>query len=307
MDSSKIARLRTSGIPEDSIPNLIAGGSYLEHHQGIEMSEYWNEQKFSNRDEFYVVLNAYLSIFGLVNNLEYHNEWRLKFDVAFMFQLKSNAQTAVSIDTLVKKHCYADALSICRVMISRMHLLLICALNPNLFDNWLENPKNEIFLDGHIRSELEKNKILLPDHLYDSFSEIIHNQEQILNEIGYFEKGLFPELKAVENHIWVSVKFIIAMTYYSMICMAIQDCEGKSIPKDLSTHEKFFEWLSSNYLIANRIDQIWTFLAEDRHTKKAGKDKYVIGGAYNFAKLKEQIQKFHRKGQRKTLSTKYNF
>lgn len=306
MDSRKIAILRQSGIPEDSIPDLIAGGNYLEHHQGIDLSDYWVETQFSNRDEFFVVLNAYFSLCGLVNKLEYYNEWRLKFDVAFLFQLKSNAQSAVSIDALVNKHCYADALSICRVMISRMHLLLICALNPNLFDPWLENPKSEIFLDGHIRSELEKNKIFLPDHLYDSFSEIIHNQEQILNEIGYFEKGLFPELKAVENHIWVSAKFIIAMKYYSMICMAIQDCEGKSIPKDLSTHEKFFGWLSSNYLIANRIDHIWTFMAEDRHVKKAGKDKYIIGGSFDFTKLKEQIQKFHRKGQRKTLSSKYN-
>nr|WP_321486882.1 hypothetical protein [uncultured Draconibacterium sp.] len=45
---------------------------------------------------------------------------------------------------------------------------------------------------------------------------------------------------------------------------------------------------------------------EDRHVEKMGKNEYVIGRNYNFNSIKEQIAKFHRKGQKKKLSKRYD-
>ncbi len=270
------------------------------------MSEYWKSKDFSNRDEFYVVLNAYFGLVGALNKNPENNDWRLKFDVAFLFQLKSNAQSAKSIELLTSNKCYADALVICRTLISRLNLLILCALNPNLFDYWLRNPKDKIFLDGEIRRELKNNNILLPTHLYEFYSEIAHGQIQGLSEIGYFEKGLFAEVLPAENQIWVTAKFAIASIYFTALSMAIQDCEGKTIPERFKNHQILFKWFEKQYLVHNRIDQIWTFLLEERHMEKVGKNEYVFGRNYDFNGIKEQVAKFHRKGQRKKLSKNYH-
>ncbi len=270
------------------------------------MSEYWKLEEFTNRDEFYVVLNAYFGLVGAINQNPENNEWRLKFDVAFLFQLKSNSQSAKSIELLTDSKCYADSLVICRTLISRLNLLILCSLNPDLFDFWLKDSKNSIFLDGNIRNELKNNNISLPTHLYEFYSEITHGQVQSLAEIGYFEQGLFADVKLAENQVWVTAKFAIATIYFTALCMAIQDCEGKSIPERFKNHQILFEWLEKNYLIHNRIDQIWTFLLEERHVEKVRKNEYIVGRNYDFNAIKEQIAKFHRKGQKKKLSKKYD-
>ncbi|WP_432411168.1 hypothetical protein [Rasiella sp. SM2506] len=270
------------------------------------MADYWTSKEFSNRDEFYVVLNAYFSLVTSVPKIPENNEWRLKFDVASLFQLKSNAQSAKSIDLLTQSKCYADSLSICRILISRLNLLLLCSLNPNLFNIWLKNPKDKIFLDGNIRNELKNNQLLLPTHLYEFYSEIIHGQIQGLAEIGYFEEGVFADVPSAENQIWVTAKFAIAASYYAILSMAIKDCEGKKIPEKFLKHQILFEWFKENYLVHNRIDQFWTFLLEDRHVEKVKKDEYIVGRNYDFDGIKEQIDKFHRKGQKKKLSKKYD-
>ena len=270
------------------------------------MTEYWKSKDFTKRDEFYLVLNAYLGLVGAFYQNAENNEWRLKFDVAFLFQLKSNAQSAKSIELLVTNKCYADSLVICRTLISRLNLLILCSLNPDLFDFWLKNPKDKIFLDGQIRNELKNNSISLPTHLYEFYSEITHGQIQGLCEIGYLEQGLFADVKPAENQIWVTAKFAIATIYYTGLCMAIQDCEGKSIPERFKNHQILFDWLEKHYLAHNRIDQLWTFLMEDRHVEKVGRNEYVIGRGYDFKAIKEQIAKFHRKGQKKKLSKKYD-
>ncbi len=270
------------------------------------MTEYWKSKDFTKRDEFYLVLNAYLGLVGAFYQNAENNEWRLKFDVAFLFQLKSNAQSAKSIELLVTNKCYADSLVICRTLISRLNLLILCSLNPDLFDFWLKNPKDKIFLDGQIRNELKNNSISLPTHLYEFYSEITHGQIQGLCEIGYLEQGLFADVKPAENQIWVTAKFAIATIYYTGLCMAIQDCEGKSIPERFKNHQILFDWLEKHYLAHNRIDLLWTFLMEDRHVEKVGRNEYVIGRGYDFKAIKEQIAKFHRKGQKKKLSKKYD-
>jgi len=158
MEKEKIKILILNKLPGEAIPELVASGSYFDQMNGVKLSDYWNSVEFSNRDEFFIVLNAYLALIHAIHKISPSNEWRLKFDVATLFQLKSNAQAAASLDLLTKQHCYADALSVCRTMLSRLNFLILCALNPNLFDVWLKQPKDERFIDGHVRDEL-KNKV----------------------------------------------------------------------------------------------------------------------------------------------------
>ncbi|MDR6966146.1 hypothetical protein J2X31_000139 [Flavobacterium arsenatis] len=302
----KIKILIENEIPKEGINEILKGALFFEKTNGVSTSEYWKSKELTNRDEFYIVLNSYFGLIGAINENPENNEWRLKFDVAFLFQLKSNAQSAKSIELLTNNKCYADALVICRTLISRLNLLILCALNPDLFNIWLKNPKEKIFLDGQIRNELKNNNISLPTHLYEFYSEITHGQVQGLGEIGYFEQGLFADVKPAENQIWVTAKFIIATIYFTVLCMAVQDCEGKNIPERFKNHLILFEFFQKKYLVHNRIDQIWTFLLEDRHIEKAGKDESIFGRNYDFNGLKEQIIKFHRKGQKKKLSKKYD-
>lgn len=220
--------------------------------------------------------------------------------------MKSNAQSAKAIELLTKNKCYTDALVICRTLISRLNLLILFALNPDLFDFWGKDPKNKIFLDGQIRQELANNNISLPTHLYELYSEIVHGQLEGLGEFGYFEEGLFAEVKSAENQVWVTAKFIIATIYFTALCMVVQDCQGKSIPERFRNHQILFEWLEKNFLAHNRIDQIWTFFLRDRHIEKVGKDSYIVARHYDFAAIKEQIEKFHRMGQKKKMSKSYN-
>ncbi len=299
--------LKKNNIPESVIPILVSGSLYFEHSGGLSSNSYWLNSKFDNRDEFFVLLNAYFGLAGVLNKVHHCNEWKLKFDVAYLFQVKSFAQSAVAIDRLTKSFCYSDAFVVCRTMISRSNLLILFALNPNLFNVWLQNPKDEKFLDGHIREELTNNGINTVQHLYEFSSEIIHSQFESLSNIGYLEQGLFPELPAIHNQIYVIAKFLLGMSYATMLFMYTQDNYKNNHTDDLKDHYVLFSWLKNNYLIYNRFDHLWTFIAEDRHWRKTGKDKHSIGGFFNFNELENQIEKFHRKnGQRKKLSKKYN-
>lgn len=290
----------------NSIIDLIVTGFHFEKMGSISIEDYWVDEKFTMRDEFFIIFNAYLNLGILIGENKHNTDWKEDFEIAYLFQNKSNIQSALSINILTKNNCYADALSICRTLISRTNLLLLSALNPNLFDVWLKNPKSEIFLDGHIRKELENNGIRTIPHLYEFASEIIHSQAEGLSDIGYFENGLFPQLLPIENQIWVTVKFVFAISYYSMICMTLEDFKGKQIPEKLKYHVELFDSLLKNILVYNRVEHMQTFIAEDRHWEKVGKVKKNIGGFFDFPGFREQIEKFHRKAQPKTLSKKYN-
>ena len=298
-------KLSDVGIPDFAFSHIISGANFYRFNSGKSLFDIFNTNEFLSREEYYVILSSYLSLVGLSHNIKPKNEWRLKFDCAFLLQTKSIMQSSNSLDLLTKNCCYNDAFAICRTLISRLNLLLIFALNPDLFDEWLKNPKDEKFLDGHIRKELSNNGISTVDHLYELTSEIIHYHHDGLVNSGYFEKGGFVEIPGVSNQIYVIAKFVLGMMFQTVISMIIQDYDGESLPEDIGELDKLFNWFLNSYLVSNRYDHIFTFFAEDRHWEKVGKNKYKFWSEYNFIELRNQIIKFHRNNQKKKLSKKY--
>jgi len=298
--------LKSNGLPEKVIPFLSAGAMYFEKMNGVKSGQYWQKKEFTMRDEFFVLLNSYFGMANIAKNLSPKNEWRLKFDVSFLFFLKLNAQSAYSIDSLCKANCYADAFGVCRTIHSRLNLLMLFALKPLLFDDWLKNSKDDKYLDGKVRQELENRGINTVEHFYHFASEIIHSQFNATTDIGYFQKGLFPEIPAIKNQVYVTAKFIIGMSYSVMLHMIDQDYEDNT-PKELKLGKDLFEWLMSKYLVSSRLEHLFTIVAEERHWVKEGKNKFKAGGAFDFEGFKTQVEKFHRSsGQQKTLSSNYD-
>jgi len=306
VSKEKITFLSDNNIPKDFIPKLFISTSIFQGLNGVKSEAYWTSKKFDIRDEFFVVFNSYFSLFhDLKEKIPYQNEWRLKFDVAYLYQVKTNSQSCKALDVLLSNHCYSDAFVICRTMMSRLNFLILCSFNPDLFDEWLKNPKHEKFLDGHVRKELENNGILTPSHLYEQASEVVHGQNQAMAEMGYFEKGYFPDIPVVRQKVYIIAKFIIAASYITMIKMAELDFKKSTSPNELKRHRNMFNWLENSYLAANRIDQWLTFLAEDRFWEKVGKNKYKGFESFDFTSIQNQLDKFYRKGQKKKLSKKY--
>jgi len=306
LSDNQFLNLKSNGVPESAIPFLAAGAMYFEKMDGIKSDQYWKEKEFTMRDEFFVLLNSYLGMANIANNLPFQNEWRLKFDVSFLFFLKPNAQSAYSVDSLCEANCYADAFAVCRTMHSRLNLLMLFALKPQLFDDWLKNSKDDKYLDGKVRQELENRGVNTVEHFYHFSSEILHSQFNATASIGYFEEGLFPEIPAIKNQVYVTGKFILGMNYSVILHMISQDYEGET-PKELELATDLFKWLMSKYLVSNRLEHLFTIVAEERHWVKEGKNKFKAGGNFDFQGFKEQVEKFHRSsGQQKTLSSKYN-
>lgn len=292
-------------IPDDSFVDIIAGAQYFEHFGGTELTEYWKTSNFDNRDEMFVILNTFLSLTSLIKKIPHKAEKRLEFDVAFLFQLKSVAQTFFSIDTLNQRNCYSDCYSLIRTLLSKLNLLILFSINPKLFDKWLKEPKNEIFLDGKVRQELNNSGIYTAPYLYELTSEIIHGQYEALNDIGYLSgQGLFNEIKPIRNQVYVLSKFILGFKIKIMLTMLRIDF-GTSYNKDLNNFENLYEWFLKSYLNPSRIDQLFTFIAEDRHWEKVGKDTFSGGRPFNYNEFAEQLQKFHKSSQPKKLSKKY--
>jgi len=293
-----------NNIPQDSFSDLIAGAQYLEHFGGLKLTDYWNSNNFDNRDEMLIVFNTYLSMSPLAKNIKNNSEKRLNFDAAYLFQYKSIVQTINSIDLLNQRDCYADCYTLIRTLLSKLNFLILFSINPGLFQKWLDNPKLEIFLDGKIRQELNNNGIYTAPYLYELTSEVIHGQFNALNDIGYFGQGLFNELMPVKNQIYVLIKFILGF-FIKIIENMFRIDYGELKNEKIEKYERLFQWFAKNYLVHNRIDHLFVFIAEDRHWEKVGKNKYSGGGPFNYDEFEEQLKKFHRKSQPKKLSQKY--
>ena len=227
-----------------------------------------------------------------------------EFAVAYLFLLKGLAQTASSVHTLSSAGCYLDAISVIRSLHGRVNLLALFALGPHLFDEWLKTPKESRFLDGHIRDELANHKITIFPHLYEQFSETIHGQYQALAETGYLQEGLFPRIFAIENQVLVASKLLFGVVgCIGLSVLALWPCQA--IVADLKEEETLFAFLVDKLLPPYRFDHLFTSIAEDRHWRKSGKDRKIVGEAFDHTEFRRQVELFGRKQRPKELGKPY--
>jgi hypothetical protein len=299
----KIDILTDYGLPLKQSISLCTSSLYFQVIGGTKMDAYWNDSKlFDIRDEFYLVSNSYISVLRISQQID-AMDWLLKFQVAYLFQFKQNLQSIKSIDILTDQKCYADAFAVCRAMQSRANLLMLCSLEPNLFDHWLKNPKDPRFLDGHIKRELESNGLNTMDHIYELASEIIHGHLLGHSNIGFFTKGIFNYIPAIRNQIYVVGKFLLSIVAYSVLQATLIINPHN---EDLREMDELYNYFFGSVLAFSRLDNLWALIAEDRHWKKVGKKRFIAGSSYNFEQYREQLIKFHKPlRQKKRLSKEY--
>lgn len=307
MKDNQIDKLYSSEIPEEAVSFILAGAEYFENIGGTDTSTLWLKEEFDSRDDFFIVLFTYLYMSQLIKKLPPISEWRLKFEVCFLYNYKLNLQTAYSIDNLCTSNCYSDAISLTRIMHSRLNQQMLFALKPDLFNDWIKNPKANRYLDGKIRQELENNGIITAQQNYKFTSEIIHSQFRAGTEIGTFEQGIFPEVISAKNKTYITSKLILAMTFIIMLHIIDQDYSEHDKSDKFYIYQKLYRWMLNNYLDIASIDNLFAFvLAKDRHVVKVGKNKFQAGQIFDYEEFRKQIEKFHRKsGQQKKLSKLY--
>jgi len=297
-------------LPERQATKLILGGYYFQERGGVELTTYWNDpSNFDDRDEFFLIANSHLIFIDLIkeHDVIFIEDWLGEFQVAYLFQMKLNAQTIKSIDILLSQNCHADALMICRALQSRTNFLLLCSLEPDLFDHWCKNPNSKRYREGQVRKELAIHDIYTMDHIYKLTSEIIHGHSVGHAGIGYFEKGWFTEIPSVRHQVYSIAKFVLAASTYAYIqAMLIGSKAGANI-KDIEDMDHLYEHFFEMILAPNRIDHLFSvILAEERHCIRTGQNEGIIGGTYSLDQLKDQIQKFHRTdGSQNRLSERY--
>lgn len=299
----------THGLSESQAAKLVTGGLIFHNRGGPDISTYWNNPKiFDIRDEFFLVTNSHLVFLKLISDIDLMDveDWLGEFQVAYLYQLKLNAQSANSIDILLSHNCYADAFVICRAIQSRANLLLLCSFAPDLFDHWLQNPDAPQYREGQIRKELASQGINPMDHVYRLASEIIHSHQLGHRDIGYFKAGLFADVPQVRYQIYVILKFLLAVSTYALIQATLIGTRSSANLDGTRDMDQLYVYFFESILAHNRVDQIWHMIAEDRHWKKIAENHYKAGGTYDFARLKQLIQEFHPKNDNpKKLSKRY--
>lgn len=305
--AQKIHVLLKYGLSELQATKLVSSASFLQDAGGSAIESYWNDpDNFTVRDEFYLVANTIVPLAQIASELE-GKDWLLTFQAAYLSQVKQTAQSVKALDFLSSANCYADAFGVIRALHSRTNLLLLFSFNPDLFRHWLDHPKDPKYLDGHIRTELGKHGLRTMIHSYELASELLHGHIQAHSDVGLFEKGIFNDISAIKNQLYILGKFIIAAFAYSIIQATLVGKINKGQNKaKVVEFESMFEYFFSTILSQKRWDHMFTLIANDRHWKKIGKKKYDIGGSFNYSEYKEQLFKFHRNsGQRKQLSKEY--
>lgn len=305
--TQKIDVLLKYGLSKLQATKLVASAFFLQDEGGTAVESYWlDPNNFSTRDEFFLVANTITPLAHIASKLE-GEDWLLTFQTAYLSQVKQTAQSVKALDLLSIANCYADAFGVIRALHSRTNLLLLLSFNPDLFRHWLGNPKDPKYLDGHVRRELGKHGLRTMTHSYELSSELLHGQIQAHSDIGLFEKGIFNNIPAIKNQLYNLGKFIIAAFAYSIIqATLVGKIDKKQNKTEVIEFDSMFNNFFSSILSQNRWEHMFTIIAEDRHWEKMGKNKYEIGGSFNYLEYKEQLSKFHRKsGQKKQLSKEY--
>lgn len=296
------------GYTEDETALITAGAMWFEEQGGLNVSSYLNDaQTINGREELLLIASLTFALGGVYTKNSEDENFQ-KFQIAFLYFLKLNAMSVVSLVSLLTNNCYPDSFSVCRSLHARSNLILLVSFQPELFRDWLQNPKESCYLEGHIRTELEKHGVSTMSHIYELASELIHNQYQAGVNVGYFERGLFPTIPSIENQICVYAKYVLASIAYSAIHVGLLSDAENEIKSDLRVFCSAFERTKKNYLFSGRMEHLWASIGEERHWEKKGKGKYKIGGLFEFSDYLSILTKFQSakgKGQRKKLGKEY--
>jgi hypothetical protein len=295
------------GVPADAVEVPLAAARHLEAMGGPSLQSYWNATPrpslSCSRDKFLLAGVMALAVHRLLATVHCRHEWRLQLDVVYMTQTKPLVQSIKAVDLLCEARCYADALSVIRTLHSRTQQLVLFSLNPCLYEEWLQNPRHEKFLDGHIRRELASHGIHIFPHLYDQASEVIHGHLGALAEAGFFERGLFPEIPSVANTVFVLAKSLAGVMGWTGLSAVAADL-GQEQDKFVKDVTRVYSSMLSAVLNPRDIYSIWSLLGQDRHWEKTGKDKHTVR-LFDFEDYQRQLQLFHRQTKPKRLSKKY--
>lgn len=308
MPETLLSTLAELGLSDDVSAQVTAGALWFEEQGGTPISTYLRDASHLDaRDEVLLFANLMFALSDVLRKDGGNDEFQ-KLSVAYLYFLKLNAMSVLAIDSLLSKKCYPDAFSVCRSMHARANLFLLMSFEPSLFADWLANPKESCYLEGHIRNELEKQGVCAMGHMYELASELIHNQHRAGIDVGYFEKGLFPEIPAIENQVCVYAKFVLAAIAFAGIKFGLNTCVSHDIEVGLKEFEGAFQKLEQAFLAPGRFEHIFAAIGEERHWEKVGKRKYNVGGLFSFDAYSTTISKFRSKkggGQRKTLGKEY--
>ena len=305
--------LQSYGFTRDFAFALVPAAMMLDRFGGASASSYWKRPHRDvadleqMRDELHIVsATYYLTVVRLLQSAPVH-DYQRQFIEAFGFLSKSMLESVRSIEVLAAAGCYIDGLSICRTICGRLNLMVLLAANPALFDDWLRNPTDEKYLDGHIRDVLDGHDLEFHGQLYDELSEAIHLHETILAENEYLKGPPFRQSTNMQFRLYALAKLLLARAAYVGMAMYRQDLEGRSIPPDGA--ELIAAWPALEELTAhNRLEHLFTLtLAPDRHVRKVGKNTALLGKGFGYEHVGDQLEKFHRdRGQRKRLRKPYD-
>lgn len=304
--TQKTVYLKKYNVLEIGIPNIISGAQHLEHLADIKLNSYWNDDNFLQRDEFFVISSIYLYLMREILRGKSINSWKKKLNLGLMLIGNLNIQTIKSIEILSTGGSYSDVFSLLRTFHSRINLITLFSLNPDLLSYWGENPKSEIFLDGHIKRELEANGLTTMSFLYEFYSELVHGQLEANFDIGFLDDKIFQKKVSVENQIYVASKFFVGYLIHITLESIKLDNNDK-LNEDTKIVYETFQELRKWMLLPGRMEHLWFQTAEERHWRKVGKNKFNGGGTFDFGAFTENLRKCHKtKGQKKKLSKKYN-
>ena len=311
MAQSGIDSLLGLGLPKDALVSLLTAAQWLDASGGPSASSYWccvNQPLVERqRDEFFVAVALAINGIHLISQHEPNSEWRLRFDVAYLYLAKPMAQAVQSINCLCSYRCYADSLTVVRALHSRTQLLVLFSLEPHLFDEWLDNPELPKYRDVRIRKELSNHGLDVFPHFYHWFSDLVHSRPDGLGETGLFESGLYPSLPAVENTVFVAAKLLIAVIGWTALSAVVVDCEGVgvSIPDDVMQISSLYEYLSTGFFHPARFDHLMTTLPQDLHWPKLDQHRSAHVKWFGYENYQQRLRDFRIKQSQRQLGRDY--
>lgn len=311
-ENSALHAIATLGVPKEVLHIPLTGALYLQEMGGPAISTYWSGPEVAEksnliqkqRGEMFLVVTSALSLVGLYAHPSSSGRQQ-EFDFIFLFFLKGFAQTAAAVHMLSSAGCYLDAFALIRSLAGRINLLALFALGPHLFDEWLKSPREKRFLDGHIRKELASHGITIFPHFYEHFSEVIHGQYQAITELGYTQEGLFPKIVPIENQVLVASKLLFGVIgTIGLSALALWPRQG--ISEELKEQERLFAFVVDELLPSNRLDHLFTTIAQERHWKETSeKNKKVIGEWFDPTGFRRQLNLFGGNPPAKQLGKVY--